>query len=88
VGSGRACPQAAVDVATVCGLDLSGHRSQVLTPRDVGSADLILVMDEAQRRALRVLFGRDRGDVLVLGDLDPQPIDMREIEDPGGEGSA
>ena len=39
-------------------------------------------MDEAQRRAVRVLFGRDRGDVLVLGDLDPQPIDMREIEDP------
>ena len=82
VGSGRPCPQAAVDAAKVCGLDLSGHRSQLLTPRDVANADLIVVMDAAQRSALHVLFGRDRGDVLVLGDLDPQPIDTREIEDP------
>ena len=79
VGPGRPCPSWALEVAAERGLDLSQHRSRVLSPQEVRSADLIVVMDEQQRRLLRVLFG---GDAVVLGDVDPQAIERREIEDP------
>lgn len=79
VGPGRACPEAGVDVAASRGLDLSGHRSQLPTPTLVRAADLVVVMEGGQRSAFRMLFGRD---ALVLGDLDPQPIETRAIEDP------
>jgi protein-tyrosine phosphatase len=80
--SGRPCPPIAVEVAAARGLDLSRHRSQTLTPHNVGAADLVVVMDRAQRGVLRRLFNGDGRDVLVLGDLDPDPIDTRQIEDP------
>jgi protein-tyrosine-phosphatase len=48
----------------------------------VYAADLILVMDTTQRWAIRALFGRSSHDVLVLGDLDSEPIETREIRDP------
>ena len=81
-GPGRACPEAALDVAAGRGVDLSRHRSRVVTHDDVAAADLIVVMDEVQRWAVRALFGGHRREVLVLGDLDPEPIETREIEDP------
>lgn len=79
---GRRCPELAVEVAAARGLDLSGHRSQVLTPPEVAAADLILVMDTTQRWGVRALFGRSSDDVVLLGDLDPKPIETREIRDP------
>lgn len=82
VGPGRSCPVVAVEVAAARGLDLSGHRSQVLTPPEVFAADLILVMDTTQHWAMRALFGRGGDDVLLLGDLDPGAIETREIRDP------
>jgi protein-tyrosine-phosphatase len=39
-------------------------------------------MDGDQQRAICRGFGKDRRDVLVLGDLDPLPIDRRAIRDP------
>src|SRR4029077_1688957 len=65
---GRPCPDVAVAVAAARGLDLSGHRSQLLAPPEVHAADLILVMDTTQRWAIRTLYGRTSCDVLVLGD--------------------
>jgi protein-tyrosine phosphatase len=82
VGWGRPCPPIAVEVAAARGLDLSGHRSKVIAPLGVSAADLIVVMDKPQAWALRELFGRDVRDVLVLGDLDPEPIETRQIQDP------
>ena len=81
-GLKRPCPPAAVEVAAAFGLDLSGHRSKLLTSATVSDADLIVVMDETQARALHGLFGRDLRDVLILGDLDPEPIETRVIQDP------
>ncbi len=81
-GLGRPCPPVAVDVAAALGLDFSGHRSKQLTSATVSDADLIIVMDEAQARALHALFGCDLRDVLILGDLDPEPIETRVIQDP------
>jgi protein-tyrosine-phosphatase len=71
-----------LEVAASRGLDLLGHRSQLLTAPLVAAADLILVMDTRQRWAMRALFGRARQDVIVLGDLDAQTIETREIRDP------
>ncbi len=82
VGWGRPCPPMAVEVAAARGLDLSKYRSNRLTPPGVSVADLIVVMDKLQARALRRLFDRDVRDVLILGDLDPEPIETRHIEDP------
>jgi protein-tyrosine-phosphatase len=71
-----------VQVAATRGLDLSAHRSQLLVPPEVSTADLIVVMDTTQRWGVRALFGRTSEDVLLLGDLDPAPIETREIRDP------
>ena len=82
VRPGRPCPGVAVEVAAARGLELSMHRSQLLAGPEVFAADLILVMDPTQRRAIRAIFGRSSNDVLVLGDFDPEPIVTREIRDP------
>ena len=82
VGPGRPSPADAVAAAARRGIDLRRHRSQLLTPDLVRGADVILVMDAAQRRAICERFGRAPQDVLFLGDFDPLPIDRRAIEDP------
>lgn len=78
---GRCAPEAAQKSALNRGVDLSAHRSQRVTDAMVQGADLVIVMDRGQRRALAKRFERREG-VLVLGDLDPQPIDTRTIRDP------
>lgn len=80
---GRTSPEAARRVAARRGLDLADHRSQVLTPSMLAAADLVLVMSVRQRRDLRREFGRENTRrCVVLGDLDPGPIDRRTIVDP------
>jgi protein-tyrosine-phosphatase len=82
VGPDRSCPREAVAAAARRGVDLSSHRSALLTANLVSSADLIVVMDEAQRREVCGRFGRWPSEVVVLGDLDPLPADTRAIRDP------
>jgi|SRR5690348_540290 len=82
IGPGRPCPQSAVELAAAQGLDLSQHRSQALSPQAVDRKDLLVVMSSRQRQMLQARYGRARRDIVVLGDLDPEPIDTREIEDP------
>ena len=82
IGPGRSCPPDAVTAAARRGVDLSAHRSALLTAALARSADLILVMDEAQGRAIRERFGRAPGDIVVLGDLDPATTATRVIRDP------
>jgi protein-tyrosine-phosphatase len=72
-------------VASRRGFDLSHHLSTQLSQEEVRKTDLIVVMNAAQRRALIELFGRQRDSVLVLGDLDPLPIETRAIRDPIGQ---
>jgi len=83
-GPGRESPKEAVEAAARRGIDLSGHRSQLVTPALVRAADLIIVMEAEQRRAVCERFGRSPRDVFLLGDLDPEPITSRSIEDPWG----
>jgi len=81
-GPGREVPDFGRDIATRRGLDLSQHRSRLLTRDMLSRADLVLVMDEAMARyltrALRVQGER----VVIAGDLDPLGRFSRTIRDP------
>src|SRR5206468_2464432 len=81
-GPSRPPPRDAVAAASSHVVDLSPHRSRLLTGDLVRWADLVLVMDERQRQMVCDRFGRARRDVVILGDLDPQPVTSRGIEDP------
>jgi protein-tyrosine-phosphatase len=48
----------------------------------VQTADLVVVMDAGQAMRLVRSFGASLEKTLVLGDLDPEPIQRRTITDP------
>ncbi len=82
MGPDRPAPREAVRAAAAHSVDLSRHRSRLVTAALVRGADLVVVMDEAQRRAVCERFGRRPADVVLLGDFDPEPIPARAIRDP------
>lgn len=81
IGPDRPSPTEAIEAAAAWDVRLADHRSKLLTTTLARSADLIVVMDDRQARSARELGARD-GRVLILGDLDPEPIDTRTIPDP------
>lgn len=83
---GRRPPPHAIAAAARRGVDLGGHSSQIVIADLARTADLIIVMEEAQRRVVCDRFGRAPRDVLLLGDLDPAPVRSRAIEDPVEQG--
>lgn len=82
MGPGRGTPEPGLAAAARRGEDLSAHRSRLVTPELVREAGLIVVMEPVQRWMICALFGRYPEDVVVLGDFDPDPIDVRAIPDP------
>jgi len=83
IGPDRPSPPEAIGVAAARGVDLSGHRSQLITADVSRDADLVLVMNRAQRAAvLNDHAFPEPSRVIVLGDLDPLPVERREIRDP------
>lgn len=82
IGPGRGVPPAGLAVARRNGVDLSSHRSSVASAEQFREADLIVVMEIGQQKHICHHFGRDVRDVIVLGDLDPEPITRRTIRDP------
>ena len=82
IGPDRPCPPAALEVAGARGIDMSQHRSALITRDALRSSDLIVVMDTKQRSRLETEHGVPRERVVVLGDLDPLPIDRRTVRDP------
>ena len=82
IGPGRPAPQEAIQVAAAHNVDLSVHRSQLITERLVRGAEVILVMSKEQKRTLRDRFPVGRRAICLLGDLDPGPVDTRDIRDP------
>jgi len=85
VGFNRPAHAEAMAAAERHSVDLSDHRSRLVTAGLVRAADLIVVMDPIQRRLVCERFGRRPTDVLVLGDLDPVPVETRTIRDPVNE---
>jgi len=82
IGPHRPSPADAIAVAQARGIDLRRHRSRLLTRRSVGSADLVIVMEAGQARAIHFQYGATKRPVLILGDLDPDPIATRAVRDP------
>jgi protein-tyrosine phosphatase len=86
IGFNRRSPADAVATAARYGVDLADHRSRPLTADLARAADLIVVMEPEQQRQVRERFGRSMRDVIVLGDLDPEPAEARAIDDPIQQG--
>ena len=84
-GWGRPCPPMALELAAAQGLDLSKHGSRPIALPAASVSDLIIVMDRPQASAVRQIFGPAHRHVLMLGDLDPEPIDTRAIQDPSDQ---
>lgn len=82
VSPGRAVPAEGSIAAARHGVDLSEHRSRLLTAVLAAEADIILVMDARQQRMVYERFGRALADVMLLGDWDPDAIATRAIHDP------
>jgi len=61
---------------------LSQHRSRVVTSEVLRDADLIVVMSAEQAQGIRTRVRLNPVPVLVLGDLDPFPVERRTILDP------
>lgn len=81
-GPGRPSPSEAQLEARRRGIDLSLHRSQLLTPDLAAKAGLVITMDAAQARAVRELYGKRPEEIALLGDFDPDPVEKRRIRDP------
>jgi protein-tyrosine phosphatase len=81
-GVGHPPPETAVDAAGRRGICIANHRSELLTPMAVRASDLVVVMEPRQARSIVSGFGKSEEDVIVLGDLDPEPIVTRAIPDP------
>jgi protein-tyrosine phosphatase len=82
VGPGRPAPDSSIALAQQRGLDLTPHRSQLLSPALVKESHLVVVMSPAQEAEICRRFDYPSRRVLVLGDLDPEPIRTREVADP------
>lgn len=65
------------------GVDLAVHTSQLIDGQMLRDYDLVVVMDQRQALELKKTYA-EIGSVIVLGDLDPQPITRRAIPDPFG----
>ena len=79
---GRTPPEHARAAAAGSAVDLSMHRSRVISDDMVRDAEMILVMEPVQARRIRSMFPWFEGPVLLLGDFDPGAIDTRTIRDP------
>lgn len=86
IGPGRETPPEGVETAHRMGVDLTGHVSRSVNRSMLRDADLIVVMDKRQGRAVRGLV--DEKSIIMLGDLDPLPPRRRAIADPWGRGPA
>lgn len=88
VGAGRPVPEHSTVIASRKGLDLSQHRSRLISPGMARQADLVIVMDTRQAAYMRSGYGVPSARLVVAGDLDPSPGTMRAIEDPWRKSAA
>jgi protein-tyrosine phosphatase len=60
------------------GMDVAGHRSQLLTPALLARADIVLVMEEAHRRSLFYLAPQHLGKVYLLTEMSGGHADVAD----------
>jgi len=85
IGPGRPANERGAAIAMNRGVDLSEHRSTLITKARLEKADLILVMSRRQRSKLVEQFGVPEDRVELLGDFDSHDPPHREIIDPYGK---
>lgn len=76
----RRTPERIAAIAAEFSIDLSAHRSHAVDAATVAAADLIVVMDRSNHRALLTRFPAARSKVVFLGWFSDDPDD--EIADP------
>ncbi len=69
---------AAVDMARRWGLDLSQHRSRMVSWGLLRRFDLVLVMEQGQKEALQVEFPQIAERVALLSEMCGPPFDIRD----------
>lgn len=84
IGPGRAASELAQRVASRRGVDLSAHESRLIDVEELRSCDLVVVMSTEQRAAIHRMARPAEPLVLLLGDVDPEPIRRRTVQDPYG----
>lgn len=83
---GEPAAQEARELALLKGLDISAHRARQLTEDMVTEADLILVMEDWQKKEITKHFPHARGKVFLLGHwqdfeiVDPYQQSMKAFE--------
>lgn len=82
IGPDRPSPAEAVAVAAERGIDLAPHRSQLIAAEHLRTFDVIFVMSQEQRHRLISSQQALASRVVLLGDLDPEPITRRTVLDP------
>jgi protein-tyrosine phosphatase len=82
IAPGRSAPDHAMTVARRRGLDLSSHRSRVVTREMIANVDVVIVMEPGQASHVVRQFSLPLQRVLVAGDLDPTSVGSRSIRDP------
>ena len=82
IGRGRTVPPVALQLGRQRGMDLSAHRSTLITPAIVRDADLVIVMDPEQARRVAASFGITRDTIVIAPDLASTFAGVRAIHDP------
>ena len=82
VGPDRPSPPDAQLAAQRRGIDMSQHRSQLVNGAMINEWDLVVVMESNQASRLASRFGFPSDRIVVLGDLDREKIQRRNIADP------
>lgn len=77
VAPGRRCPDKVITFARDMGYDLTQHRSARVTQDDIDWADIVVYMDERNRKRLEA-YDRVEGKLMSLGD----GIGVGSIPDP------
>ena len=85
--SGRPSPEEAVRIARERGISLETHRSRQATAETLLACDLLVCMEPAHEASLTQMLGKNHAaNVILLGDLDSETPERREIVDPWGRG--
>lgn len=76
---GSAASQPSVDVLAERGIDIGQHRAHTVDKKEIAEADLVLVMEEAQRRTLFYSYPEQLHKIFLLSEMSG---DYRDVKDP------
>lgn len=82
MSAGHSAPPDAATAAAEHDVDLSDHRSKLITAEAARAADMVLVMEPWHARTMRTSYGVSGGRIFLMGDFDPGAIERRVVQDP------